>query len=85
VIKVGVTILCPGATRTEFFDVSGQQVNFLVKATSMKAESVAKAGLKGLTGRKLHVVPGIANKLTVWGLRFLPRFLMSPVARLVMS
>jgi hypothetical protein len=30
------------------------------------------------------VIPGLLNKLTVWGLRFLPRVLMAPVARRVM-
>jgi len=51
----------------------------------MKPEKVAIAALKGLHDNKLHIVPGFTNKVTVWSLRLLPRFLMAPVAKLVMS
>jgi short-subunit dehydrogenase len=82
--NVMVTTLCPGATRTEFFDVAGQTLNPLVKMTLMSPEDVAIKSLKGLSRGKSVVIPGLLNKLTVWGLRFLPRVLMAPVARRVM-
>lgn len=81
---VKVTTLCPGATRTEFFSVSGQTLNALVKLTLMSPEAVAKAALTGLSKGKSLVVPGLMNKLTVWGLRLLPRALMAPVSARVM-
>lgn len=82
--NVVVTTLCPGATRTEFFDVSGQTLNALVKMTLMSPKDVAMKSLKGLSRGKSVVIPGLLNKLTVWGLRLLPRPLMAPVAGRVM-
>ena len=82
--NVMVTTLCPGATRTEFFDVAGQTINPLVKMTLMSPEDVAIKSLKGLSRGKSVVIPGLLNQLTVLGLRFLPRALLAPVARRVM-
>jgi hypothetical protein len=82
--KVKVTTLCPGATRTEFFDVAGQSLNPLVKMTLMSSKTVAMKGLKGLSVGKSVVIPGLLNKLTVLGLWLLPRPLMAPVAKRVM-
>jgi uncharacterized protein len=82
--NVKVTTLCPGATRTEFFDVAGQTLNPLVKMTLMSPEDVAIKSLDGLLRGKSVVIPGLLNKLTVLGLRFLPRVLLAPVARRVM-
>jgi len=83
--KVMVTTLCPGATRTEFFTVSGQKINALVRMTLMNPEAVAEAALTGLSKGKSLVVPGLMNKLTLWGLRILPRAVMAPVSARVMS
>jgi uncharacterized protein len=82
--KVVVTTLCPGAMRTEFFDVSGQKLNSLVKMTLMSPQNVAIKSLKGLSRGKSVVIPGLLNKLTVFGLRLLPRPLMAPIVRKVM-
>lgn len=82
---VVVTTLCPGATRTEFFKVSGQTLNFLVKATLMNPADTARLGLWGLSKGKVHVVPNLLNKLTVWSLRLAPRAIMAPIAGVVMK
>lgn len=82
--NVVVTTLCPGATQTEFFDVSGQTLNALVKMTLMSPKGVAMKSLKGLSRGKSVIIPGLLNKLTVLGLRLLPRPLMASVARRVM-
>ena len=82
--KVVVTTLCPGATRTEFFDVAGQTLNPLVSMTLMTAHVVVMKSLRGLLTGKSVVIPGLMNKLTVLGLWFLPRPLMAPIAKMVM-
>jgi short-subunit dehydrogenase len=82
--NVVVTTLCPGATRTEFFTVAGQTINPLVKMTLMGPKDVAIKSLKSLSKGKSVVIPGLLNKLTVLGLRFLPRSLLAPIARRVM-
>jgi hypothetical protein len=61
---VSVTVLNPGATDTEFFDVSGQKMTFYQKLFMMQSMPVAKIGIKGLFRGKSSIVPGIINKLT---------------------
>jgi short-subunit dehydrogenase len=50
----------------------------------MSPEDVAIKSLKGLSRGKSVVIPGLLNKLTVLGMRFLPRVLLAPVANRVM-
>lgn len=68
----GVTILavCPGGTDTGFFDASGAQ--FMTKKRSTP-EQVVDAALAAVRGHKAVEVPGIRNKLSSIGYRFLPR------------
>lgn len=77
---VGVTTLCPGATRTEFFDVAGQQESFMIRNTMMTSEAAARVALKCMHKRRLHAIPGLTNKLAVWSLRLAPRCWMAPIA-----
>ncbi|PKL40663.1 MAG: short-chain dehydrogenase [Spirochaetae bacterium HGW-Spirochaetae-1] len=82
--NVAVTTLCPGATRTDFFSVSGQTLNSMVAMTLMDPRVVAIKGLKGLLKGRSHVVPGLLNRLTVLSLRLVPRALMASLADRVM-
>ncbi|MCG8668088.1 MAG: SDR family oxidoreductase [Pseudomonadales bacterium] len=85
--KKGVTIttLCPGATRTEFFDVAGQELSFMIKRTMMSGRSAANIGLKCMARGRAHAIPGFTNKLAVWGLRLAPRRFMAPIANQTIS
>lgn len=58
----GVTVmaLCPGTTRTDFFDHAGVP-NWLKKHSSQDAEQVVKAGLKGLDKNRQYYVSGWKN------------------------
>ncbi len=60
----GVTVmaLCPGVTRTDFFDRAGA-AGWLEKHTAMPAAKVIKAALKGLEKRRQYIVPGWKNYL----------------------
>ena len=80
-----VTTLCPGATQTEFFDVAGQELSFMIKRTMMTGRTAAKIGLKCMSKGRAHAIPGITNKLAVWGLRLAPRRLMAPIANQTIS
>lgn len=82
--KVTVTSLCPGGTRTEFFDQAGLKLNPIVNATLMTSRTCAEIGLKGMFKGKSIVVPGLLNKITVWFLRHSPRQLLAPIAARVM-
>ena len=75
--NVRITALCPGGTATEFMDVSGQKIEGMRSLAIMSSESVARSGLKALANGKGNVVPGILYKLSVFGLRFVPRNLQA--------
>lgn len=74
---VVVTTVCPGGTSTEFFESSGQKIDGLRNLAMMSSESVARAGLRGLARDHRTVVPGLLYKLSVTGLRLVPRRLQA--------
>ncbi|MEY3458977.1 MAG: Serine 3-dehydrogenase [Planctomycetota bacterium] len=60
----GVTVmaLCPGVTRTDFFDSAGSP-GWLEKHSSQTPAKVVKAALRALEKRRQYVVPGWGNYL----------------------
>jgi short-subunit dehydrogenase len=75
--NVRITALCPGGTATEFMDVAGQEIKGIRNLAIMSSDSVARSGLTALAKGKGNVVPGILYKLSVFGLRFIPRNLQA--------
>lgn len=59
---VTVTAVCPGVTRTSFFDVAGAP-GWIQKHSSLSVETVVKAGLKAMIRRRQCVIPGWKNFL----------------------
>jgi len=78
---VKVSALCPGPTATEFFEVAGAPNSKLAKV-AVRPEGVVAAGLKGLDRNAPIVIPGVANKVGVFGTRLMPR---SALRRIVAS
>lgn len=74
---VRITALCPGGTATEFMDVSGQEIEGIRKLAIMSSKQVSHAGLTALAKGKGNVVPGLLYKVSVFGLRFIPRNLQA--------
>ena len=70
---VSVTSLCPGGTRTEFFDVAQQTPSSSVERLMMSAERCADIGLKAMLRGRPNVISGGLNKLGMWLTRFAPR------------
>lgn len=70
----GITVmaLCPGTTRTDFFEVAGAG-GWLAKQRSQSVEQVVKTALKYLGKRRQYVVSGWLNYLLSLGPRFAPR------------
>jgi len=68
---VTVTTLCPGSTRTEFFERAGLK-NSRPEWHMMNADVVARAGYRGLMRGKRVVIPGWVNKLTATLANFMP-------------
>ncbi|MBL1281049.1 MAG: SDR family oxidoreductase [Fluviicola sp.] len=61
--NVGITALCPGATKTGFEDAAEMEESKLFDKFVMDAETVAKVGYKGLMKNKMYVIPGTRNKI----------------------
>lgn len=71
---VSVTALLPGATETEFGQVSGMEKTHMFAKTS-RADDVAKAGYDGMMNRKLRVVAGVTflQRLSLYLLPFITK------------
>ncbi len=84
--NVSVTALCPGATKTNFFnaaDMHGARV--LKMGAPMKAFPVAEEGWLEARIAKRIVVPGIMNKLFVLMAKFFPRAITVRIANVIMA
>lgn len=80
--NIDVTALCPGPTETGFQDRAGMDASPLFKIMPVQdAATVAKAGYRGMQKGKRIVVPGLINKLLVYGSRFMPRRLLTKIVR----
>ncbi|HEX5438047.1 MAG TPA: SDR family oxidoreductase [Gemmatimonadaceae bacterium] len=79
---VTVTTLAPGPTHTGFQAAANLQRSALFRTGNvMDAATVARAGYRGLMQGKRLVVPGVMNKLLVFGTRFIPRRATAAIAR----
>jgi uncharacterized protein len=77
---VTVTALCPGSTRTEFFERAGMQ-NLRRDALMMDAAVVARTGFRGMTRGKRVVIPGVLNKVMSTLANFVPTRLTTKIVR----
>jgi len=59
---VQVCILCPGATKTNFFALEGTET----PQSAMTAEAVAKYAYKRFMKNKEITVPGFVNRIKIW-------------------
>ncbi|MDJ0992595.1 MAG: SDR family oxidoreductase [Dinoroseobacter sp.] len=83
--SVSVTALCPGTTRTGFFD-RAQMEGTKAAASSMQTPGeVAKTGWEAMTRRARTVVPGTANRALVFATRFAPRGALAATAAKLFS
>jgi short-subunit dehydrogenase len=74
---VNVTIVSPGATATEFFDVAGDTPSFMVRMVTGSSIGVVRAALRAMRRRRREVVPGVLNWMTTVQARLLPAGLMT--------
>lgn len=72
---ITVTALCPGETRTGFFEQGDYDRAAVDDDEMMSARAVAEAGYRGMMDGDRLVVPGRLNKLRVFLGRLLPRSL----------
>lgn len=60
---VTATVLSPGATRTEFMERADMNDAMLYDGKVMTASEVAAVGFQAMMAGKLHVVPGLQNRI----------------------
>lgn len=83
---VRVTALCPGPTKTEFFERAGVSDSPFGPMPMASSMSVAQAGYAGFMRGKMVVVPGLFNKLLTVTSGLQPRAIsMQTIARMQMG
>jgi short-subunit dehydrogenase len=81
---VSVTALCPGPTATNFAERSNTtKIRLFKQPLIASAESVAKYGYAAMMRGQRVALPGIANKAMVQAERFIPRAIVTTLARKV--
>ncbi|VAX20796.1 3-oxoacyl-[acyl-carrier protein] reductase [hydrothermal vent metagenome] len=81
---ITVTCLCPGPTKTEFFDTVNMGKPFFLKVFGeMDSRRVALYGYNAIKNKKTLVVAGLFNRLTVFSVRFAPRKLIAKISSLL--
>jgi hypothetical protein len=77
---VTCTVLCPGVTRTEFFEVAGQTPTPYQRSTMMDSATVARIGITAMLQGRSSVVVGWLNSILALGTRLLPRQVSAAIA-----
>ena len=75
---VGVTVLCPGPTKTRFKKRARQRGTWLrYLLAEMEPERVARAGYRAVKRGRRLALPGFQDWLVVFFYRFVPRYLLA--------
>jgi len=84
---VGVTVLCPGATETQFFAVAGAQHSEMAQRfrRMMRADDVARLGYRALAAGRRVIVTGAMNRVLAVAGRYVPHWLSLPATNMMMS
>lgn len=82
---VSCTVVSPGVTRTEFLEVAGQRPSLYQRLAMMESDEVARIGVQAMFKRKMSVIPGLFNKLTIWSMRFVPDRVKAALAYVTMT
>src|SRR5215470_1019534 len=77
---VTATVLCPGATATEFAAVAGNDKSPLFKSGVADAVSVARHGYRAMMAGRVVAIPGARNKVLIQSLRVSPRAAIRSIA-----
>ncbi len=78
---IHVMALCPGATRTEFFDRAGETTLGAQEKRLPTATDVARFTLESLKSKRIVAVHGLRNRLMVFLTRLTPRTFTTKIIR----
>jgi short-subunit dehydrogenase len=74
--NIHVSCVCPGGTKTDFFQVSGQTMTTMGEKMMMSSEACARIIYQDVQKGKMLIVPGLSNKLTILLSKFLPELFL---------
>ncbi len=78
--NISVSCLCPGPTDTGFASRAGMDaLAEIAEKFNMPPAIVAHTGLSGMFNKKAEIVPGVLNKLSVFGVNLLPKTLIERI------
>ncbi|MCU0825117.1 MAG: SDR family oxidoreductase [Leptospira sp.] len=82
---ITVSCLCPGPTKTEFFERAKMTGSKLIQSSLMvmTSEEVVAQGIKALFGKQVVKIPGILNFVLATSIRITPRFLVRKIAKML--
>src|SRR5438874_5642383 len=82
---VTVTTLCPGMSNTGFAAAAQQKITPALKLLMMRPAPVVRAGIRALQSRRISLVPGWANKVSLIFMWATPRWLHQAIFSHVMN
>jgi short-subunit dehydrogenase len=82
---ITVTALCPGMSDTGFATAAQQKITPGLKLLMMQPAPVVRAGIRALQAGRISVVPGWANKASVFFVWATPRWLHQAVFSHIMN
>jgi len=83
---VKCTVLCPGVTRTEFFEAAGQATLTPSQSSSMmESATVARIGITAMLQGRASVVAGRMNAFLAFGTRLLSRQTLAAIVYRMMK
>ncbi len=83
--NVHCTVLSPGVTATEFFQVSGQRLTLYQRLTMLDSPTVVRIGLNAMLQGRQSVIAGFFNTLVAWSNRLVPRRLSTAIGHRLMT
>lgn len=81
---IGVTLLNPGGTVTEFTQVSGQNVKKAGQLAMMSSDRCVQIAIKGLMKNRAVVIPGFINQVSCFFSKIIPERFIAPISTLTM-
>lgn len=83
--NITVTVICPGATKSEFGAVAGYSENSEVFKGIPTSKDLAEFIFKAMKAKKTNAIHGLKNNLLVFSGRFAPRKLLTYIASKIMN
>ncbi len=83
--NVRVSALCPGPSRTAFWDAAESKGTWFTNLVMMESQKVVEYGVNLMLSGRPSGIPGLRNKLMVFGSRFITRRFMAKITAMAMK